>query len=102
MTPDRTSDLMTSREVAAYFRRQSTATPRRWHHAGKLVAAVELDNGELLWARADVEAFAAARRPRVDRERVAREARPPVDVATLRAQLDAAYARSVLGQGRTA
>lgn len=86
--------LMTSAQVAAYFCRKSTRTVRAWHHSGKLVAAVELENGELLWDRADVEAYRVKRAP----ERVRREAD---DAATIKAQLDAAYARSVL-RGRSA
>lgn len=88
------SDLMTSAEVAAYFRRKSTETVRRWHRSGKLPAAVVLDSGELLWARADVEAFRVARAPAKVRRRAE-------EVATLKAQLDASYARSVI-QGRSA
>lgn len=88
-------DLMTSAEVAAYFRRKSAATVRRWHRERKLEAAMVLDNGELLWARADVEAFRAARAggaPHVERTKS--------EAGTLKAQLDAAYAASVL-KGRS-
>lgn len=83
---------MTSAEVAAYFRRRSVETVRRWHRTAKLPAAVVLDNGELLWARADVEAFRAARTP----ERARRRAE---DATTIKAQLDAAFARTVLRRG---
>lgn len=88
-------DLMTSAEVAAYFRRKSPETVRKWHRSGKLPAAMALDNGELLWSRVDVEAFRAARAggaPRVKRT--------TSEAGTLKAQLDAAYAASVL-KGRS-
>lgn len=90
-----TADLMTSREVADFFRRKATKTIREWHRKGLLPATVVLPSGELLWARADVEAFRASRVP-AEVKAIAEKAEQ------IKAQLDAAFARSQLRRGRSA